>query len=387
MFNENVTAGSLDIYPKKAEFTTRSVNAPMSIKLAATCLVLATSSPFAQDVHPDRTVTFTVTAPNAHEVSVSGDFGKPAPMAKNDAGAWTVTIGPLEADIHSYTITVDGKPVADPLNNRFKPQRTGFSNVFEITGDPPNAWDRQPVARGVVHLHEYDSTAAGTVRRLRVYTPPGYESAKDARYPVLYLFHGSGDNEATWTDFGRAHVILDNLIASGKAQPMLIVMPDGHTMPPVPRDSPKAAEVRNKNLASFEADLLGGVIPLVDSTYRTRAQPVGRAIIGLSMGGNQSLVIGLNHPELFAWVGGMSSAVREPDTQLAPFFKDTPVGGKLRLLWLGCGRDDFLLKDNQTLDAMLTAQQVHHTFVVSPGTHAWPVWRRYLAEFVPQLFR
>lgn len=359
----------------------------MSIKPAAAFLVLTTSTPFAQDVHSDRTVTFTVTAPNAHEVSVSGDFGKSAPMEKNDGGTWTATIGPLEADIHSYTITVDGKPVADPLNNRFKPQRTGFSNVFDITGDPPNAWDRQPVARGVVHLHEYDSKAAGTVRRLRVYTPPGYESAKDVRYPVLYLFHGSGDNEATWTDFGRAHVIFDNLIASGKAQPMLIVMPDGHTMPPVPRDSPKAAEVRSKNLASFEADLLGDVIPLVDSTYRTRPQPVGRAIIGLSMGGNQSLVIGLNHPELFAWVGGMSSAVREPDTQLAPFFKDAPVGGKLRLLWLACGRDDFLLKDNQALDAMLTAKQVRHIFVESAGAHAWPVWRRYLAEFAPQLFR
>ena len=342
----------------------------------------------AQEVHPDRTVTFTYTAPNAREVSVSGDFGKGSPMAKGNAGVWSVTLGPLEPNIHSYNFNVDGKQVADPLNNRSKPQRSGISNVFEIRGDQPSVWDRQPLPHGVVHLHEYDSKSVGITRRLRVYTPPGYDSAKDQRYPVLYLFHGSGDNEATWTDFGRAHVILDKLIAAGKAKAMLIVMPDGHTMPPVPRDSPKAAEARNKNASSFEGDLLTDVLPLIDSTYRTCADRESRAIIGLSMGGNQSLIIGLNHPELFTWVGGMSSAVREPDTQLAPFFKDAEnANERFKTIWIACGKDDFLLKDNQKLDAMLTEKKVKHAYIESPGSHAWPVWRRYLAEFAPLVFR
>ncbi len=343
---------------------------------------------FAQEVHSDRTVTFKFTSPKASEVSVGGDFGKGGAMTKGEGGVWSVTVGPLEPNIHSYNFRVDGQQVADPLNNRSKPQRSGIANVFEIRGDKPSIWDRQDVPHGVVHLHEYDSKATGTTRRLRVFTPPGYEATADQRFPVLYLFHGSGDNEATWTDFGRAHVILDNLIAAGKAKAMIVVMPDGHTLPPVPRDSPKAAEVRNKNVGNFEADLLSDVMPFIEETYRTRADRESRAIIGLSMGGNQSLLIGLNHLDLFAWVGGMSSAVREPDTQLAPFFKEASTANeKLRLLWIACGKDDFLIKENQSLHAMLTEKQVTHTYAQTAGAHSWPVWRRYLAEFAPLVFQ
>lgn len=350
-------------------------------------VALSTLPIVAQEVHPDRTVTFTYTAPNAREVSVSGDFGKRGEMTKGEGGLWSVTLRPFEPNIHSYNFSVDGKQVADPLNNRSKPQRSGISNVFEVPGDKPSIWDRQPVPHGVVHLHEYDSKSVGTTRRLRVYTPPGYE-AGDQRFPVLYLFHGSGDNEATWTDFGRAHVILDNLIASGKAKPMLVVMPDGHTMPPVPRDSPKAAEVRNKNLGSFEADLLSDVMPMIDKLYRTRADRESRAIIGLSMGGNQSLIVGLNHLDLFAWVGGMSSALHEPETRVAPFFNDVDtLNDKLRLLWFACGKDDFLIENNRTYHSLLNKKEVKHTFIESAGGHSWPVWRRYLAEFAPLVFQ
>lgn len=193
-----------------------------AMKIFFACVFVASSFHLtAQDVHPDGTVTFTLSAPNAREVSVSGDFGKAAPMTKNDAGVWTVTIGPLDPDIHSYGFIVDGKQITDPLSNRFKPQRVGTSNVFEIRGDKPAVWDRQNVPHGVVHLHEYDSKSVGATRRMRVYTPPGYDGANNQRFPVLYLFHGSGDNEATWTDFGRAHDILDNLMATGKAKSTL----------------------------------------------------------------------------------------------------------------------------------------------------------------------
>ena len=342
----------------------------------------------AQEVHPDRTVTFHFTAPNAKEVSVGGDFGKGGPMTKGENGMWSVTLGPLDPNLYSYRISVDGKAVLDPLNNRFKPERAGASNVVDVPDRSPSVWDRQPgVAHGTVHLHDYDSKSLGITRRMRVYTPPSYDTASDTRFPVLYLFHGSGDNEATWTEFGKAHLILDNLIASGKAKPMIIVMLDGHTMPPIPRDAPGAAEARNRNLGDFERDLLGDAIPFAESHYRIKADRESRAIIGLSMGGNQSLIVGLNHLDLFAWVGGMSSAVREPDTQLAPFFNDVAsANGKLRLLWFGVGKDDFLLKDNQKLHDMLTEKQVKHTYVESAGAHAWPVWRRYLAEFAPLVF-
>jgi enterochelin esterase family protein len=352
---------------------------------ASTAAALDTSI----EVRPDRSVSFAFDAPKAQSVTVSGDFGERGVLTKDDAGVWRVTLGPLAPNIYSYVFTVDGRPAADPLNTRVKPQRSGVANVLEVPADAPSVWDRQPgVPHGVVHLHEYDSRSLGVVRRMRVYTPPGYAASATERFPVLFLFHGSGDNEATWTEFGRAHVILDNLIAAGKAQPMIVVMTDGHTAPPVPRDSPKAAEARNKNVVNFERDFLEDAMPLADALYRTRTEPANRAIIGLSMGGNQSLIIGLNHLDKFAWVGGMSSAVREPDTQLAPFFKDVASAGeRLKLLWFACGKDDFLLKENQKLDTMLTEKQVKHTYVESAGGHSWPVWRRYLAEFAPLLFQ
>ncbi|MDB6138339.1 MAG: putative esterase [Verrucomicrobiaceae bacterium] len=343
----------------------------------------------AQEVHQDRTVTFTFKTIDAKAVAVTGDFGKTGPMTRNDAGEWSVTTAPLEPNIYSYKLSVDGQIVPDPQCHSFKPERVGVSNAFEVPGDTPAVWDSRPgIAHGAVQALEYPSSSLGITRHLRVYTPPGYDAAKEKKFPVLYLFHGSGDNEATWTDFGKAHLILDNLIAEGKARPMIAVMPDGHTAPPMPRDAPGAAEARAKNQGNFERDLLEDVIPYVEGHFRIQADRGSRAIIGLSMGGNQSLLIGLNRLDLFAWVGGMSSAVREPDTQLAPFFANAGTANeKLKLLWFGVGKDDFLLKDNQTLDAKLTEKQVKHTFVESAGAHAWPVWRRYLAEFAPLVFR
>ena len=310
-------------------------------------------------------------------------------MTKDEAGAWSITLGPLDPNLYSYKLSVDGKTVLDPFNNRFKPERSGASNVIDVPDQAPSVWDRQPgVAHGTVHLHDYDSKALGIVRRMRVYTPPGYETDLARKFPVLYLLHGSGDNEATWTEFGKANLILDNLIAAGKAKPMIVVMLDGHTMAPVPRDAPGAAEARNKNLGNFETDLLGDAMPFAESRYRVDAGRESRAIIGLSMGGNQSLIVGLNHLDLFAWVGGMSSAVREPESQLAPFLKEaSTANSKLHLLWFGVGRDDFLLKDNQTLHALLTDKGVKHTYVETAGNHSWPVWRRYLAEFAPLVFQ
>jgi enterochelin esterase family protein len=336
------------------------------------------------EIHADRTVTFRLRAPNAALVKMWGDWdGKGNDLTKDASGVWSLTLGPLAPSLYAYSFNVDGLTISDPQNPLLKPMRTPTSSMLLVAGEPPVPLDyRAGVPRGTVHLHDYDSKALGRVRRLRVYTPPGYDAAGARRYPVLYLLHGSGDNESTWTEFGKANVILDNLIAAKKAEPMIIVMTDGHAVIAQTRDA------NLKNTDAFASDLLGDVMPLVESNYRTLADRDHRAIAGLSMGGNQSLLIGLNHRELFSWVGGMSSAIREAEQPLATFWAE-PNSSKtpLRLLWLRIGRDDFLIKENRAFDALLTERHVPHDYAESAGGHIWPNWRSYLTELAPLLFQ
>jgi enterochelin esterase family protein len=239
--------------------------------------------------------------------------------------------------------------------------------------------DWQNVPHGALTAHEYDSKAVHRVRRVVVYTPPDYAKDTETKYPVLYLFHGSGDNEGCWSEDGKAHWILDNLIAQGKAKPMLIVMPDGHAIP--------EGGVPSGNLEAFEKDLLGDVMPLVESHYRVIPDAAHRAIIGLSMGGGQSLVIGLNHPDLFAWIGGMSGYVPDAEHTVGASISSPGFQDKVKLLWFAIGKEDFLLKQNQALDAFLTSKNIKHQFVLTEGAHRWPVWRGYLADFAPLIFQ
>jgi enterochelin esterase family protein len=216
---------------------------------------------------------------------------------------------------------------------------------------------------------------------MQVYTPPGYDADPTARFPVLYLFHGSGDNEATWVAHGHAHWILDNLIAQKKAQPMIVVMLDGHAV--VPGGGPTGGGPGN-NTAAFERDLLEDAMPLVVASYRTREEPASRGIVGLSMGGGQALTIGLKHADKFAWVGGMSSALGNVASQIP---EADPLNRQLKLLWLACGKDDTLLAANQALDRALTEKKIRHEYHETAGNHSWPVWRGYLADFAPKVFQ
>jgi enterochelin esterase family protein len=331
------------------------------------------------EVQPDRHVTFRLRAPNAKSVRVEGELpGGAKEMTRDEQGVWSVTVGPLPPELYGYGFNVDGLRVPDPGNSRIKPQRSPTTSILDIPGDPPLIHDFQDVPRGAVRLHTYRSRSlGGALRHLRVYTPPGYDANVEARYPVLYLFHGAGDNEATWTELGRANVILDNLIAQKKARPMLVAMPDGHA---------SAAGPTGRNVEDFERDLLNEVVPLVEKGYRVKADRQHRAIIGLSMGGGQSLTIGLNHLDLFAWVGGMSSYVPQPERTVAKAVDDPAVNEKLRLLWIAIGKDDFLIKGARQLDEILNQKKVKHEFLVTEGNHSWPVWRRYLAQFAPLLF-
>jgi enterochelin esterase-like enzyme len=348
-------------------------------------LALQASGPIVSpEVQGDRKVTFRLRAPKATEVVLNGEWkgGGKLAMTKDEQGVWSITVGPLEPDLYGYSFAIDGMTVTDPSNSVLKPMRSPRTSVVDVPGDPPRLHDWQDVPHGTVRLHDYVSKALGRRRPLRVYTPPGYDKDPSATYPVLYLFHGSGDNEATWTSFGRAHLIADNLLAQGKAKAMIIVMTDGHAV--VPGGPP---ESRGKNVEMFGKDLLEDVMPLVESSYRTKADRENRAIVGLSMGGGQSLTVGLNHLDRFAWVGGFSSAIGNPETTIATALADpAATNAKLRLLWIACGKDDGLVKNAQTLSDVLKAKEIRHELKITEGNHSWPVWRKYLGEFLPLLF-
>jgi enterochelin esterase family protein len=340
----------------------------------------ASSAVVSPEVRPDRTVTFRLLAAKAQEVTVVGPWpGGAVPLKKDDNGVWSATVGPLEPDIYDYRMTVDGLAIADPANPWVQPMRVTRTSVVEVPGDPPRLWEFQSVPHGTVHEHVYFSKSLGVKRRLHVYTPPGYEKTS-RKYPVLYLLHGSGDNDATWTMHGRANFIADNLLAQHQSTPMIIVMTDGHAVPP----NSGGTNTNARNVDAFGKDLLNEVIPLMESTYRVKANRENRAIIGLSMGGGQSLTIGLKHRELFAWVGGMSSFLPNPEAAVAEDFPDGK--SNLKLLWFACGKDDRLVENSRRLSAALKAKGIPHVFKETEGSHAWPVWRRYLGEFMPQLF-
>jgi len=335
------------------------------------------------EVHADRSVTFRLTAPKAVEVTVSGEFLKGStPLAKDDKGIWSVTVGPVEPEIYNYNFTIDGVKTIDPGNPNVKFGSTAqtVQSILEVPAGGPTFYDGQAVPHGEIHTHWYDSKVTDTQRRLTVYTPPGYETSQ-TRYPVLYLFHGANADETAWTRLGHVNLILDNLVAAKKAKPFVVVMPFGYGTAPGTRiaaGGPSSQEV-------FAKDLLDVVIPLVQSRYRVSTDRTQRAIAGLSMGGGESLSIGLNHVDRFAYVAGFSAAVRAGD-----FEKTYPEASRakdLKLLWIGCGRDDSLFAANQAFTKFLTERGVRVTFRETEGAHTWMVWRRYLNELAPQLFQ
>ncbi len=328
------------------------------------------------EVHPDRTVTFQLKAPAAQKVLLDVQFEKePQEMMKNEEGVWSVTVRPAEPDIYEYNFDVDGMKIADPLNPRVKVWRKTSRSLVEIPAEPPALFQEQDVPHGTIHRHRYQSKSLGVTRGLYVYTPPGYETSDNKQYPVLYLLHGSGDTEDAWTQVGMANVIVDNLLAAGKAKPLIIVMPYGH--PPV--------EEGQSNIEAYEKDMIGDIIPLVDKNYRTRSDHKYRYIVGLSMGGGQSLTIGLRHPELFSKVGGYSSSARRAIPLVEAIDDPDKYNSQLDLLWIGCGKDDFLIEQNVKFINLLREKGIHCTIRITEGAHEWPVWRRYLSEFIPLL--
>ncbi len=364
-------------------------------------------------VAPDKTITLRYYAPNASQVTAAGELdGRRHTLTKGPDGVWSVTIGPLPPDIYTYAFDVDGVTALDPrnANTKYGYNTFGAVSIVQVPGDGPQFYDVKPVPHGQVRMQPYASKALGLNRTVWVYTPPGYE--RGSNFPVLYLLHGAGDIESGWTMIGRANNILDNLIAEGKARPMVVVMPLGHTIQsfwtgparsvadPVQKafssgslDAILTAMMAGDGsggLSPFARDLVEDVMPLVETSFKVSKKPEHRAIAGLSMGGGQTINLSLSRPELFKYVALMSPAAGGTVDQIYPaFFKD-PVAANTRfsLFWLGVGKDDTLTgPGDRALHDTLTTRGFTHTFALSEGRHEWSVWRHHLRDIAPLLFK
>lgn len=368
------------------------------------------------EVHADGTVTFRFAAPAAEKVEITGDFlptqKVDTPYGVFDAPGvaeltrcewggkiWEYTSEKLASELYNYSFIVDGLRVTDPNNVYLVRDIASLTNIFIVGGERSDLYSVQDVAHGTLARRWYPSPALGMERRLTVYTPAGYETS-DKRYPVLYLLHGMGGDEEAWITLGRAVQILDNLIAQGKAEPMIVVMTNGNAdQQAAPGESKEGLYKPTTQLphtmeGSFERSF-PDVIAFVDTNYRTVADKSGRAIAGLSMGGFHSLHISRYYPSTFDYVGLFSAAVM-PDPQRAAgieFYANIPEtlarqrDNGLKLYWIACGNSDFLWQANLDYRNMLDGMNFPYTFRESDGGHIWRNWRIYLSEFVQQLFK
>ena len=342
------------------------------------------------EVLSDGRVTFRLRATNANEVLLRCEGQAEAQMQKDDQGVWTFTSPPMQPDIYTYTFGVDGLRLVDPSNPAMKYNLLNSDSELHVPGPKSLPWEINNVPRGKLHRHFYKSAVAGDERDFIVYTPPDYNPTSRKKYPVLYLLHGFSDDATAWPTVGRANVILDNLIARGEAKPMMIVMPLGYGTMDYVRGGwtgTRRSEMRQISFDKFRDNLLQEVIPQVEKSYPVSVDRKNRAIAGLSMGGAESLYVGLNALDRFAWVGAFSSGGLSTNYSKEYPQLDEKANRQLRLLWLACGKDDRLIGSNQQFIEWLKSKKMNYIWQESPGGHNFRVWRRYLAEFAPQLFQ
>ncbi len=366
------------------------------------CSIVAVSAGLAQqaaliqspDVHSDGRVTFRFRDPNAQRVVVNLE-GADAPlvMQKDQEGVWTVTTGALKPDLYGYSFNADGVRLLDPSNHTIIPNLLSPSNQVHVSGANELPWEMTNIPHGVVHHHFYKSDIVGDNRDYYVYTPPGYDPNGRAKYPVLYLLHGYSDDASAWTAVGKANLILDSLIAQNEAKPMIIVMPLGYGAPEIlqqrsgSRSPFSDPALRDRNFDNFRTALIQEVIPAVERMYNVNGDRDFRAIAGLSMGGSESLLTGLNRVDKFTWIGAFSSGGLGDnfDTDFPQL--SSSANSQLHLLWIACGTEDRLITLNRNLVGWLKNKDILVTPIETPGMHAWTVWRRNLIAFAPLLFR
>jgi len=382
------------------------------------------------EVLPDGHVTFRILAPKAAEVALVGDWDNDAPaaMTKDDQGIWSATVGPLRPEMYVYGFVVDGVRTVDTRNPRYRRESSRVDSIVMVPGAESALYEASDVPHGTVAYVWYKSPSLKLTRRMTVYTPPGYEEST-TRYPVLYLLHGGSGDEEEWMWNGRATQIMDNLIAQGKAKPMIVVMPNGNATQtassyypapaPVPAGQPPAAPGgggasggASANIVAFADSVVPDIVPYIESHYRVLADRDNRGIAGLSMGGGESLYAGLRNIDKFAWVAGFSAAsplwpgvlTSVPPTPgltgpgagqalnlqaLQKIFPDVAASGsKLRLLYVSIGSQENLLPATQQFKEWLESQKAKFVYTVIPGySHVWNLWRINLEDFAPRLFR
>lgn len=353
------------------------------------------------EIHENKTVTFRLRAPKAVKVQVTGDFLAKgvADLVENKEGVWEYTTPePLKPELYGYTFLVDGLKINDPSNVYMIRDVATITNVFIIGGERADLYKVNDVPHGTVSKVWYDSPSLGMDRRLTIYTPAGYETS-GKRYPVFYLLHGMGGDENAWSELGRATQILDNLIAKGKAEPMIVVMTNGNAaLEAAPGESslgwekqptfqlPKTME------GSFEMHF-PEVVKFVDKHYRTKANKKSRAIAGLSMGGFHSLHISKQYPDMFNYVGLFSAAIMPGKNATSPVYEDmegklaTQFAKKPALYWIAIGKTDFLYKANVEYRKLLDEKGYPYEYFENEDGHIWRNWRIYLSEFAPKLFK
>lgn len=365
------------------------------------------------EIHNDHTVTFRLKAPKAVKVQVTGDFLPTqkvrtafgefdgpgvADLKEGENGVWEYTTPePLEPELYSYSFLVDGLKMMDPSNVYMIRDVASVTNIFIIGGGRADLYQVNNVPHGTVSRVWYNSPTLGMERRMTVYTPAGYETS-GKRYPVFYLLHGMGGDEEAWIALGRTSQILDNLIAQGKAEPMIVVMTNGNaSQEAAPGESqnglvPPAMNLPKTMDGSFEA-AFPDVVKFVDKTYRTKANKKNRAIAGLSMGGYHSLHISKQYPDMFDYVGLFSAAIMPDKKVQSPIYEDfdqklkVQFSKKPALYWIGIGNTDFLYKANADFRKMLDEKGYKYTYYETSGGHIWKNWRIYLTEFAPLLFK
>ncbi len=361
------------------------------------------------EIHDNNTVTFRFKAPKAVRVQLTGDFLPVQKNAKFEApgivdlkegqeGVWEYTTPePLKPELYSYSFIVDGLRMNDPANVYLIRDVSTLTNVFIIGGDRADFYKVNPVPHGTVFRIWYDSPALGLERRMTVYTPAGYETSGKS-YPVLYLLHGMGGDEEAWISLGRTAQILDNLIAQGKAKPMIVVMPNGNaSQEAAPGESsrgmvPPTMQLPKTMEGSYE-QAFPEIVKFIDKNYRTIKSKSGRAIAGLSMGGFHSLHISKQYPDMFNYIGLFSAAIMPNKEVSSPIYEN--MEGKLKvqfdknpaLYWIAIGKTDFLYKANEEYRKLLDEKGYKYTYYESDEGHIWKNWRIYLTEFVPMLFR
>ena len=338
-------------------------------------------------INGDNSVTFRYKNPKAVKVEVSGEFMEGSAQLVEKDGIWTYTTAPLASEMYFYTLSVDGSPIVD-MNYSMTKDIPRWMNYFIIGGEKGDIYSVQDVPHGTVSSRWYESKMLQMRRRVNVYTPAGYENSKK-KYPVLYLLHGNACDENSWLDLGRAAQILDNLIAQGKAEPMIVVMTNGN---PAQQAAPAyfGDTYTNANtmpgIAAFP-DTFSEVIAFVESNYRTISKKEGRAIAGFSMGGGHAFTISKEMPDTFDYVGLFSAAGSNisRDEEKAKLLTMKKNGYKL--YYIGCGTDDFLYRNVLAYNKQLDDIGFKYYYRETSGGHTWGPWRIFLSEMVPMLFK